>query len=81
MMPAKKLSAPAVAAARGAGEAEKTDGAASIRTGRRPFQGKTNARNGKQRAPKWPEPAGQAALDRLTALWGPPRYPFQRRPR
>ena len=73
MMPAKKLSAPAVAAARGAGEAEKTDGAASVRTGRPPNQGNSTQRNRAQPAPKWPEPAGAQALRLLSRLWGPPR--------
>ena len=79
-MKRKRDCAPAGQTARARGNTG-TTGEAKHTGGRPPNQGIRTQRNSKQRAPRWPEPAGLAALDRLTALWGPPRYPFQRRPR
>jgi len=72
---------PAARAGAAGDDAEARDDTGKHKGGRPPVQGNRNARSPSQPAPKWRQPAGQAALDRLTALWGPPKRPFQRRPR
>lgn len=43
-----------------------------------PFQGRGNARWPSQSGPRWGPTRGQAALDALDKLWGPPRRPIKR---
>jgi hypothetical protein len=65
-------------APRGGGALQKqlnlgTDQQRKPATGRRPFQGNSNARQADQRPPTWESPPGWHAAKLLDALWGPRR--------
>ena len=63
---------PAARAGAAGDRAKARDDTATIRTGRKPFQGKTGtARNASQRPPRWSPPKGADALTELERLFAP----------